>query len=93
MGFENCKVGFGKKMSWELGLVPPFPLGPSIQKIVRVDETTHKIGNFFDAIHRSQSPISFFQIKKRSCRRGVHSKINKTCHIKIAHVDGAYPSK
>mgnify|MGYP001792418031 CR=1 FL=1 len=21
-GFENCKVGFGKNMSWEMGLVP-----------------------------------------------------------------------
>ena len=24
MGFENCKVGFGKNMNWEMGLVPPF---------------------------------------------------------------------
>ena len=24
MGFENCKVGFGKKMNWEMGSVPPF---------------------------------------------------------------------
>ena len=24
MGFENCEVGFGKKMNWEMGLVPPF---------------------------------------------------------------------
>ena len=24
MGFENCEVGFGKKMSWEMGLVRPF---------------------------------------------------------------------
>ena len=22
-GFENCKVGFGKKKSWEMGFVPP----------------------------------------------------------------------
>ena len=25
MRFENCEVGFGKKMSWEMGLVPPPP--------------------------------------------------------------------
>mgnify|MGYP001800084888 CR=1 FL=1 len=25
MGFENCEVGFGKKMNWEMGLVPPSP--------------------------------------------------------------------
>ena len=25
MGFENCKVGFGKKMNWEMELVPPTP--------------------------------------------------------------------
>ena len=31
------------------------------QKIVRVDETTHKIGNFFDVIHRSQFPIIVFK--------------------------------
>ena len=24
MGFENCKVGFEKKMNWEMGLVTPF---------------------------------------------------------------------
>ena len=24
MGFDNCEVGFGKKMNWEMGLVPPF---------------------------------------------------------------------
>ena len=23
MGFENCKMEFGKKMNWEMGLVPP----------------------------------------------------------------------
>ena len=23
MGFENCEVGFGKKMNWEMGLVHP----------------------------------------------------------------------
>ena len=34
-----------------------------IQKIVCVDETTHKIGNCFDVIHRSQSPIFCFPIK------------------------------
>ena len=34
-----------------------------IHKIVRVDETTHKIGNFFDVIRRSQFPIFCFQIK------------------------------
>mgnify|MGYP001793236636 CR=1 FL=1 len=30
-GFENCEVGFGKKMNWEMGLVPPHPppSGPS----------------------------------------------------------------
>ena len=22
MGFKNCEVGFGKKMNWEMGLVP-----------------------------------------------------------------------
>ena len=33
------------------------------QKTVRVDETTHEIGNFFDVIHSSQSPIFSFQIK------------------------------
>ena len=22
MGFENCEVEFGKKMNWEMGLVP-----------------------------------------------------------------------
>ena len=22
MGFENCEVGFGKKMSWEMRLIP-----------------------------------------------------------------------
>ena len=25
MGFENCEVGFGKKMNLEMGLVPPNP--------------------------------------------------------------------
>ena len=34
-----------------------------IQKIVRVDETTNKIVNFFDVIHRSQLPIFCFQMK------------------------------
>ena len=29
-GFENCEVGFGKKLNWEMGLVPPPPSGPSI---------------------------------------------------------------
>ena len=24
MEFENCEVGFGKKMNWEMGLVSPF---------------------------------------------------------------------
>ena len=33
-----------------------------IQKTVRVDETTHKIINFF-VIRRSQSPIFCFQTK------------------------------
>ena len=28
MGFENCEVGFGKKMNWEMGLVPS-PSGAS----------------------------------------------------------------
>ena len=66
-----------------------------IQKIVRVEETTHKIDNFFDVIRRSmQSPIFCFQIKIARANR----LINKTCHIKIArvkiaHVDWAYPSK
>ena len=23
MGFENCEVGFRKKMNWEMELVPP----------------------------------------------------------------------
>ena len=23
MGFENCEMGFRKKMNWEMGLVPP----------------------------------------------------------------------
>ena len=23
MGFENCEVGFGKKINWEMELVPP----------------------------------------------------------------------
>ena len=23
MGFENCEVGFRKKMNWEMGLVSP----------------------------------------------------------------------
>ena len=23
MGFENCEVGFGKRMNWEMGLVSP----------------------------------------------------------------------
>ena len=55
-----------------------------IQKIVRVDETTHKIGNFFDVIRRSQSPIFCFQIKIAL----VNWLINKNCHIKIARVDG-----
>ena len=32
MGFENCEVGVGKKMNWEMGLVPPPPSGPSIQR-------------------------------------------------------------
>ena len=44
-----------------------------IQKIVRVDETTHKIGKFFDVIHRPQSPIFSLQIKSapenEACRR------------------------
>ena len=30
MGFENCDVGFGKKLKWELGLVSPSPF-PSLQ--------------------------------------------------------------
>ena len=34
-----------------------------IQKTVHVDEITHKIGNFFHVIHKSQSPIYCFQIK------------------------------
>ena len=25
MGFEHWEVGFGKKMGWEMGLVPPLP--------------------------------------------------------------------
>ena len=25
VGFENYEVGFGKKMKWEMGLVPPSP--------------------------------------------------------------------
>ena len=24
MEFDNCEVGFGKNMNWEMGLVPPF---------------------------------------------------------------------
>jgi len=28
MGFEYWEVGFGKKLGWEMGLVPP-PSGPS----------------------------------------------------------------
>ena len=28
MGFENCEVGFGKKKSWEMGLVPPLQNPP-----------------------------------------------------------------
>ena len=60
-----------------------------IQKIVRVDETTHKIGNYFNVIRRSQSPIFCFQIKIVR----VNWLINKTCHIKIVRVGGAYPSK
>ena len=58
-----------------------------IQKIVRVDETTHKIGDFFDVSHRSQSLIFCFQIKiARVDRRKL---TYKTCHIKVARVDGA----
>ena len=35
MGYENCEVGFGKKMNWEMGLVPlPPPSGPSIVPII-----------------------------------------------------------
>ena len=26
MGFENCEVGFGKKVNWEMGLVPLPPI-------------------------------------------------------------------
>ena len=26
MGFESCELGFGKKMNWEMGLVPPPPV-------------------------------------------------------------------
>jgi len=29
MGFEYWEVGFGKKLGWEMGLVPP-PSGPSM---------------------------------------------------------------
>ena len=54
------------------------------QKIVRVGETTHKIGSFFDVIHKFQSPIFCFQIKIAR----ENWLINKTCHIKIARVDG-----
>ena len=25
MGFENSEMGFGKKMNWEMGLVPTLP--------------------------------------------------------------------
>ena len=28
MGFDNCEVGFGKKMNWEMGLVALPPSGP-----------------------------------------------------------------
>ena len=34
-----------------------------VQKIVRVVETTHKIGNYFDVIRKSQSPIFCCHIK------------------------------
>ena len=63
-----------------------------IQKIVRVDETTHKIDNDFYVICRSQSPVFCFQIKIAHVDGANPSKKklpNKTCHIKIARVDGA----
>ena len=30
MGFENCEVGFGKNMNWEMGLVMYPPSGASL---------------------------------------------------------------
>ena len=31
MGFENCEVGFGKKMNWEMGSVHPLQDPPYYQ--------------------------------------------------------------
>ena len=39
MGFENCEVGFAKKMNWEMGLVPlPLPLQDLIYSIEHISE-------------------------------------------------------
>ena len=35
MGFENCEVGFVKKMNWEMGLVP-LPLQAPLSKLAYI---------------------------------------------------------
>ena len=51
MGFENCEVGFGIKLSWEMGLVliPPIPQDPLFRK----------------RVHRQSSKSSFFGTKRK----------------------------
>ena len=44
-----------------------------IQKINLIDKAIHKIGNFYDVIRRSQSPIFLLPHKNCSCRRGFTS--------------------
>ena len=80
---------------WKTGvLVFMWQINCHIQKIVRVDETTYKIGNFFDVID-SQIAVSNLLFSNKNCsyRRGLHWQINKTCHKKIARVDGSLSTR
>ena len=48
MGFENCEVGFGIKMNWEMELVPPIPISTHLlQKSVNFYKETLQLEKYW----------------------------------------------
>ena len=47
-GFENCEVGFGKKLNWEMGLVPPPPFRTLYNRLVEDSIWVWKMPEFLN---------------------------------------------
>ena len=51
MGFENCEVGVGKKMNWEMGFVPP------------LQDPLKGVGRGFDHCTHSKNTNAFLNLE------------------------------